>query len=45
MRGKYSPTVTAADMAQDVDCKYIGNYVAEHMGFGAEEGVTVWRAK
>jgi len=32
-----------ADMAQDADCEYVGDYVAEAMGFGEEEGVAVWR--
>ena len=32
-----------ADMAQDAGCEYAGDYVAEAMGFGEEEGVTVWR--
>ena len=35
----------AADMAQDAGCEYAGDYVAEYMGFGEEEGVTEWRAK
>lgn len=35
----------AADMAQDANCKYAGDYVAEAMGYGQEEGVTEWRAK
>lgn len=35
----------AADMAQDAGCEYAGDYVAEYMGFGQEEGVTEWRAK
>jgi hypothetical protein len=34
----------AADMAQDADCKYVGDYVAEYMGYGQPEGVTEWRA-
>ena len=34
-----------ADMAQDADCAYPGDYVAEAMGYGAEEGITEWRAK
>jgi hypothetical protein len=33
----------AADMAQNANCKYAGDYVAEHMGFGEQEGVTKWR--
>jgi hypothetical protein len=35
----------AADMAQDADCEYVGDYVAEYMGYGQPEGVTEWRAK
>lgn len=35
----------AADMAQDAGCKYAGDYVAEYMGYGQEEGVTAWRTK
>jgi hypothetical protein len=35
----------AADMAQDANCKYAGDYVAEQMGFGQEHGVAAWRAK
>lgn len=35
----------AADMAQDAGCEYTGDYVAEYMGFGQEQGVTEWRAK
>jgi len=35
----------AADMAQDADCDYVGDYVAEYMGYGQPEGVTEWRAK
>lgn len=35
----------AADMAQDAGCEYAGDYVAEYMGFGQEQGVTEWRAK
>jgi hypothetical protein len=35
----------AADMAQDAGCEYAGDYVAEYMGFGEQEGVTEWRAK
>ena len=35
----------AADMAQDAGCEYAGDYVAEYMGYGQEEGVTEWRAK
>ena len=35
----------AADMAQDADCEYAGDYVAEYMGYGEKEGVTEWRAK
>ncbi len=35
----------AADMAQDAGCEYAGDYVAEYMGFGEQEGVTAWRAK
>lgn len=34
-----------ADMAQDADCEYAGDYVAEAMGYGEEEGITTWRAK
>ena len=34
-----------ADMAQDAGCKYAGDYVAEAMGYGEEEGVATWRAK
>lgn len=36
---------SAADMAQDADCEYAGDYVAEYMGYGEQEGVTKWRAK
>jgi hypothetical protein len=32
-------------MAQDANCEYAGDYVAEYMGYGQEEGVTEWRAK
>jgi hypothetical protein len=35
----------AADMAQDAGCEYAGDYVAEYMGYGEQEGVTEWRAK
>jgi len=35
----------AADMAQDARCKYVGDYVAEQMGYGQEKGVTEWRTK
>jgi hypothetical protein len=35
----------AADMAQEAGCEYAGDYVAEYMGYGQEEGVTEWRAK
>jgi len=35
----------AADMAQDAGCEYAGDYVAEYMGYGTEEGVVEWRAK
>jgi len=35
----------AADMAQEANCRYAGDYVAEQLGFGTEEGVTTWRAK
>ena len=34
----------AADMYEG-QCDYIGDCVAEYMGFGQEEGVTEWRAK
>ena len=34
-----------ADMVQDAGCEYAGDYVAEAMGYGQEEGVTEWRAK
>jgi hypothetical protein len=34
-----------ADMAYDARCEYPGDYVAEGMGYGVEEGVTAWRAK
>jgi hypothetical protein len=34
-----------ADMAYDARCKYVGDYVAEAMGYGEEEGITAWRAK
>ena len=34
-----------ADMAQDADCPYVGDAVAEYMGYGDEEGVANWRAK
>jgi hypothetical protein len=33
----------AADMAYDARCKYVGDYVAEAMGYGEEEGITAWR--
>ena len=33
----------AADMAQDADCEYPGDYVGEYMGYGEEHGVVVWR--
>ena len=29
----------------DARCNYPGDYVAEAMGYGAEEGVTEWRSK
>lgn len=32
-----------ADMAQDAGCAYAGDYVAEAMGYGEEEGITAWR--
>ena len=32
-----------ADMAQDAGCEYAGDYVAEAMGYGEEEGVATWR--
>jgi hypothetical protein len=35
----------AADMAQAARCKDAGDYVAEQMGFGAEEGVSTWRTE
>ncbi len=35
----------AADMAQDARCKYVGDYVAEQMGYGEEHGVSAWRTK
>jgi hypothetical protein len=35
----------AADMAQDANCEYAGDYVAEYMGYGQEQGVTKWRAE
>jgi hypothetical protein len=35
----------AADEAQAADCKYAGDFVAEHMGFGEQGGVAAWRAK
>lgn len=34
-----------ADMAQDAGCEYVGDAVAEYMGYGAEQGITEWRAK
>jgi hypothetical protein len=34
----------AADMGADAT-EYVGDYVAEHMGFGQDEGVTTWRTK
>lgn len=34
-----------ADMAQDAGCEYAGDYVAEAMGYGVEEGITEWRNK
>ena len=34
-----------ADMAQDAGCEYAGDYVAEAMGYGVEEGIATWRAK
>jgi hypothetical protein len=34
-----------ADMAQDADCEYAGDYIAEAMGYGEKEGITTWRAK
>lgn len=33
----------AADMAYDARCKDPGDYVAEQLGYGAEEGITEWR--
>ncbi len=35
----------AADMAHDARCKFPGDYVAEYMGYGQEQGITVWREK
>jgi hypothetical protein len=35
----------AADMAYDARCEYVGDYVAEYMGYGEQEGVASWRAK
>ena len=35
----------AADMAQEANCEYAGDYVTESLGFGEEEGVTMWRFK
>jgi hypothetical protein len=32
-----------ADMAYDARCKYVGDYVAEAMGYGEEQGITTWR--
>lgn len=34
-----------ADAAREADCKFVGDYVAEAMGYGAVEGVATWRAK
>ena len=34
-----------ADMARDAGCKCVGDYVAEAMGFGEQEGVAAWRSK
>jgi hypothetical protein len=33
----------AADMAYDARCEYVGDYVAEYMGYGEEQGITAWR--
>ena len=35
----------AADMYQEAGCEYVGDAVAEYMGYGTEEGVVEWRAK
>lgn len=33
-----------ADMAYDARCEYVGDYVAEFMGYGEKEGIATWRA-
>lgn len=35
----------AADMAHDAQCEYPGDYVGEQMGYGAADGISVWRYK
>ena len=35
----------AADMAVEADIDCAGTYVVEQMGFGQEEGATMWRFK
>jgi hypothetical protein len=35
----------AADMAYDARCANPGDYIAEQLGYGVEEGVTEWRTK
>lgn len=34
----------AADMAQEADCHYPGDYVVESMELGTEEGAATWRS-
>lgn len=35
----------AADMAQEADCRYAGDYVVESMDLGIDEGAADWRDK
>ena len=35
----------AADMAYDEHCLYPGDYVGESLGYGVEDGISVWRYK
>lgn len=34
----------AADMAQEADCRYAGDYVVESMELGTEDGASNWRS-
>jgi hypothetical protein len=35
----------AADMAQEANCRYVGDYVVESMELGVDEGAATWRTK